>query len=85
MPANVVDLRLKQAQEILEELLKPVVYLQNLTLFVSVRFDFKILWAAFACVCLLRCPMVFTFFYLYLDNVGKNGKFPLGTRTALLS
>lgn len=27
LPANVVDLRLKQAKEIIEELLKPVVYI----------------------------------------------------------
>ncbi|XP_048439432.1 KH domain-containing protein At3g08620 isoform X1 [Pyrus x bretschneideri] len=33
LPANVVDLRLRQAQEIIEELLKPVVIISNLLVF----------------------------------------------------
>lgn len=29
LPANIVDIRLRQAQEIIEELLKPVVFISN--------------------------------------------------------
>ena len=29
LPANVIDIRLRQAQEIIEELLKPVVFISN--------------------------------------------------------
>lgn len=35
LPANIVDIRLRQAQEIIEELLKPVVRVANLLLMLS--------------------------------------------------
>ena len=39
LPANVVDIRLRQAQEIIEELLKPVVCTSNLVLLIVLYFE----------------------------------------------
>jgi protein quaking len=36
LPVNVVDLRLRQAQEIIEELLKPVVFIFFISLVISI-------------------------------------------------
>ena len=61
LPANIVDMRLRQAQEIIEELLKPVVFTSCPILLLV--FHLKILYNHLIFDC------VFTCFYCYHDTI----------------
>lgn len=65
LPANVVDMRLRQAQEIIEELLKPVVFASYPICLVSILKFY--LFTQFV-GCLLVCIILMQYFFFSKKN-----------------
>jgi hypothetical protein len=61
LPGSVVDIRLRQAQEIIEELLKPVVCISNLLLLIFFYFEIghNFITVIISIICNMSCTFIF--------------------------